>query len=354
MVLEDGDGVSLGGRKLKILEAIISNYLDTAEPVGSRTISKNYDLGVSPATIRNEMSDLEDLGFIMQPHTSAGRIPSDKGYRLYVDMLMSAKNQDERHIEYVQALIDRAGRIETLLQEIATVIAKETNLTAVVSTPQYKKCAVKNIQLIELEVNKVLAVIVTDGNMANNYVFEVQEEIHQPKLNKLSFILNEQLHGLNVEEINLPLIETIKAFAGDQDEVITKVLEVIFQSVQNNDITDVYTSGALNMLRLPEFSDLAKATTLMETLEKKDQIRQLLLSNYDEENADHNGVSVRIGAETGIADLEDCSLITTTYHIGGKPLGVIGVIGPKRMDYENAITSLKCLIKEIERKMNGT
>lgn len=346
--------MELNGRKLKILEAIIANYLDTAEPVGSRTISKNYDLGVSPATIRNEMSDLEDLGFIMQPHTSAGRIPSDKGYRLYVDMLMSAKNQDERHIGYLQALMDRAGRIETLLQEIAMVIAKETNLTAVVSTPQYKKCAVKNIQLIELEVNKVLAVIVTDGNMANNYVFEVQDEIDQPKLNALSFILNNQLHGLNVEEINLPLIEKLKAVAGDQDEVITKVLEVIFQSVQNNDITDVYTSGMLNMLKLPEFSDLAKATTLMETLEKKDQIRQLLLSNYEEENIEHDGVSIRIGAETGIADLEGCSLITTTYHIGGKPLGVIGVIGPKRMDYGNAITSLKCLIKEIERKMNGT
>lgn len=346
--------MELNERKLKILEAIISNYLDTAEPVGSRTISKSYNLGVSPATIRNEMSDLEDLGFIMQPHTSAGRIPSDKGYRLYVDMLMNAEKQTEKHHEYMNELVSSAGRIENLLREIATVIAKETNLTALVSSPQYKKCAVKNVQLIGLETNKILAVIVTDGNMANNYVFEVDEAVHQLKLNKLSFILNDQLHGLNVEEINLPLIEKLKAFAGDQDVIITKVLEVIFQSVKNNEITDVYTSGALNMLKLPEFNDLEKATTIMETLEKKDEIRQLLLSDYDENDFIHDGISVKIGAETGIKEMKDCSLITTTYHIGGKPLGVIGVIGPKRMDYKNAITSLQCLIKEIERKMDGT
>ncbi len=346
--------MELNERKLKILEAIIANYLDTAEPVGSRTISKNFDLGISPATIRNEMSDLEDLGFIMQPHTSAGRIPSDKGYRLYVDMLMSADKQSDKHTEYVNQLVVSAGRIEKLLKEIAGVIARKTNLTAVVSTPQYKKCAVKNVQLIELDSNKVLSVIVTDGNMANNYVFEVNKQVKQQGLNKLSFILNEQLHGLNVEEINLPLIEKLKAFAGDYDEIVTKVLEVIFQSVQNNDITDVYTSGTLNMLKLPEFSDLEKATTLMETLEKKDQIRQLLLNDYDESAFMHDGVSVRIGAETGIKEMEDCSLITTTYHIGGKALGVIGVIGPKRMDYKNAITSLQCLIKEIEQKIDGS
>lgn len=345
--------MELNERKLKILEAIIANYLDTAEPVGSRTISKNYDLGVSPATIRNEMSDLEELGFIMQPHTSAGRIPSDKGYRLYVDMLMNAEKQTDKSAVYVNELVASAGRIEKLLKEIAGVIARKTNLTAVVSTPQYRKCAVKNVQLIELDANKVLSVIVTDGNMANNYVFEVNEKVEQKGLNKLSFILNDQLHGLNVEEINLPLIEKLKAFAGDYDEIVTKVLEVIFQSVKNNEITDVYTSGSLNMLKLPEFSDLAKATTLMETLEKKDQIRQMLLSDYDENDFIYDGVSVKIGAETGIKEMEDCSLITTTYHIGGKPLGVIGVIGPKRMDYKNAITSLECLIKEIEQKIDG-
>lgn len=346
--------MELNERKLKILQAIIANYLDTAEPVGSRTISKNYNLGVSPATIRNEMSDLEELGFIMQPHTSAGRIPSDKGYRLYVDMLMSAKNDNSKHVEHVEALIHKAGRIEVLLQEIATILAKETNLTAVVSTLQYSKCTIKNVQLIELEEKKVLVVIVTDGNLANNYVFNVNKVVNQPSLNKLSYILNDQLHGLNVEEINLPLIEKVKAFAGDQDEIIGKVLEVIFQSVQRREDTDIFTSGAINMLRLPEFSDLEKATTIMETLDKKDNIRKMLLKDYDEENIESDGIRISIGAENGISEMKDCSLITTTYHINGKPIGVLGLIGPKRMDYKNAIISLKCLIKEIEKKINDS
>jgi heat-inducible transcriptional repressor len=195
-------------------------------------------------------------------------------------------------------------------------------------------------------------VIVTDGNMANNYVFEVNEEINQPRLNKLSYILNNQLHGLNVEEINLPLIEKIKAVAGNQDEIIGKVLEVIFQSVVNNEDTQIYTSGAINMLRLPEFNDLEKATTIMETLDKKDFIRQMLLGEFNGESIETDGVKIRIGSENDNEDMKDCSLITTTYHIGGKPLGVIGIIGPKRMDYANAITSLRCLIKEIEKRMN--
>ncbi|PKM66963.1 MAG: heat-inducible transcription repressor HrcA [Firmicutes bacterium HGW-Firmicutes-2] len=348
------DSMELNERKLKILEAIISNYLDTAEPVGSRTISKNYDLGISPATIRNEMSDLEELGFIMQPHTSAGRIPSDKGYRLYVDMILSAKYDSPKHLSYVEALLSKAGRIETLLQDIVAVLAKETNLTAIVSTPQYSKCKIKNIQLIELESQKVLAVIVTDGNMANNYVLEINEDMDQPMLNKLSFILNNQLHGLDVEEINLPLIEKIKAFAGNQDEIIGKVLEVVFQAVHNNEDTQIYTSGAINMLRLPEFSDLEKATSIMETLDKKDYIRQLLLNDFDGESIVTDGVNIKIGSENNNENMKDCSLITTTYHIGGKPLGVIGLIGPKRMDYQSAIFSLKCLIKEIEKRMNDS
>jgi len=350
---EDGEKMALDGRKLKILEAIISNYLDTAEPVGSRTISRNYELNVSPATIRNEMSDLEELGLILQPHTSAGRIPSDKGYRLYVDMLMSAKNQDKRHNKHVKELVHRAGRIENLLQEIAGLIAKETNLMAVASGPQYIKCRVKNIQLIALEKKKVLTVIVTDGNVANNFVFEVSQEVDQKRLNKLSFILNHELHGLNVEEINLPLIESIKAYAGNQDEVIGKVLEVIFQSVKNEASTEIYTSGVLNMLRLPEFSNLEKATTIMETLEKKDKIRALLLSDYKEEDLVNDGIAIKIGAETGIKEMEDCSLIKIAYHIDGRPLGVIGVIGPKRMDYKNAIVSLKYLITQIEDRINN-
>ncbi len=346
--------MELNDRKLKILEAIIADYLHTAEPVGSRTISKNYNLGVSPATIRNEMSDLEDLGLIVQPYTSSGRIPSDKGYRLYVDMLMSAKNNNERHNKHVTSLLESANRIENILMEIANILAKETNLTAVVSTPHYKKSTIKSIQLMLIDNSKVLAVILTDGNVASNYIFDIDKPIKRRQLTAISTLLNDRLKGLHVEEINLPMIEDLKMLVGEHVEVVTKVLEKIFQSVNDKNSTSIFTSGTLNMLRTPEFRDFEKATEIIEAFEKKDRIRNLLLSTVAEETINNNGITVKIGSESGIQAMSDCSIITTSYHINGRPMGIIGVIGPKRMDYENAIISLKCLIKDMERKMNDS
>ncbi len=343
--------MELDARKVKILEAIISSYLDTAEPVGSRTISKNYDLGISPATIRNEMSDLEDLGFIVQPHTSAGRIPSDKGYRLYVDMLMQSGTGKLLQLEQMSSLIASANRIENLLMEIANVLAEKTNLTAVVSKPRYERSAVKKLQLMQVEDRKILVVIVTEGNVASNFIFDIDHKIKQRQLDAISVLLNEKLRGLEVEQINLPIIEDLKSIVGEHEEVVTKVLEAIFKSVKNKDGTEIYTSGTLNVLKSPEFRDFEKASSLIEAFEKKDAIKSLLLSTVRD---DEDGITVRIGSENGVEAMNDCSLITTSYHINGKPLGIVGVIGPKRMDYANVITSLKCLIKDIEDKMNNT
>ncbi len=349
-----GEFMELDERKLKILEAIISNYLSTAEPVGSRTISKNYDLGVSPATIRNEMSDLEELGFILQPHTSSGRIPSDKGYRLYVDKLMSTQMSKMVQIEQMNSLIASANRIENLLMEIANVLAERTNLTAVVSKPRYERSAVKKVSLILVDVKKVLAVIVTEGNVASNFIFDIEHDIRKRQLDAIAILLNEKLKGLEVDQINLPIIEDLKSIVGEHVEVVNKVLEAIFKSVQNKDGTDIYTSGTLNVLKSPEFRDFEKATRLIEAFEKKDTIKSLLLSTEYDESETGDKITVRIGSENGVELMKDCSLITTSYHINGKPLGIIGVIGPKRMDYENVIKSLKCLIKDIESKINST
>ncbi len=343
--------MELDERKVKILEAIISNYLDTAEPVGSRTISKNYDLGISPATIRNEMSDLEELGFIVQPHTSSGRIPSDKGYRLYVDTLMKTGGSKLLELEQMSSLIASANRIENLLMEIANVLAERTNLTAVVSKPRYERSRVKKLQLMQVDEKKILVVIVTEGNVTSNFIFDIDNKITQRQLDAISILLNEKLRGLEVEQINLPIIEDLKSIVGEHVEVVNKVLEAIFKSVQNKDGTEIYTSGTLNVLKSPEFRDFEKASSLIEAFEKKDKIKSLLLSTeHDDERGD--GITVRIGSENGIEAMNDCSLITTSYHINGKPLGIVGVIGPKRMDYANVIASLKCLIKDIENKMN--
>jgi heat-inducible transcriptional repressor len=341
--------MELNERKLKILQAIISNYFETAEPVGSRTISKNYDLGVSPATIRNEMSDLEELGFIIQPHTSSGRIPSDKGYRLYVDLLMEAQKAEMKKLAYFEEMMKSAGRIENVLKDIVRVLARETNYATLVSTPQYKKSKIKNIQLVSLESKKILVVVVTDANVIKNFMLNLNEEVNQSVLNKLTYVLSERLYGLKLEEINLPLIQELKRYAKSNEEVISKVLDVIFKAIKDIDNdSDIFTSGTINILKFPEFNDIDKATNLIYTLEEKDILKNIL----DTSNEDDN-ITIKIGEENDIEEMKDCSLITASYHLGEQTVGTIGIIGPKRMDYLNTISSLKCLIANMEKIVRG-
>lgn len=341
--------MELNERKLKILQAIITSYLDTAEPVGSRTISKNYDLGLSPATIRNEMSDLEELGLIMQPHTSSGRIPSDKGYRLYVDILLENQKAQVKRIALLEHLVEKADRIENLLQEIAKMLAKETHYATMISTPQYKKSKIKNIQLIALEPNQLLAVVITDGNTVRNYMIDIKGHIEQNVLNRLTFILNEHLYGLTLEQINLPLIQSIQKYADSNFEIISKVLDVVCQTIQSIDDTDIYTSGTTNILKLPEFSDVQKAMELIDTFEEKGALKNLL--NSVVASGDDGSIKIKIGEEIEVEEMKECSIITTSYCIGGELVGAIGIIGPKRMDYLNTISSLKYLIEQMEKKL---
>lgn len=341
------DVLELNDRKLKILQAIIMNYLETAEPVGSRTISKNYDLGVSPATIRNEMSDLEELGFILQPHTSAGRIPSDKGYRLYVDEIMNL-HKNEQGI-YIEKLLQRVDRVESLLKSIAKLLASETNYATMISSPQIKRAKIKNIQLIAIQDRQLLAVIVTDGNIIKNYMIHINEPIHQTILNRLTYVLNEYLYGLTLEQINLPLIQQLKEYAGENVDVINKVLDAIFETIRSVDDTDVYTSGTTNILRFPEFNDIDKATSLMHQLEEKQVLNQIIRDGLE---AEEQNIKVTIGHENMLEEMKDCSLITTTYKLGGEDIGFIGIIGPKRMDYENAISTLSSIMTKMDHIIN--
>lgn len=341
--------MELNDRKIKILRAIILNYLETAEPVGSRTISKNYDLGISPATIRNEMSDLEELGFILQPHTSAGRIPSDKGYRLYVDKLMNLHEDEIKNGLYIEQLCQRVDRIESLLKNIAKLLAKETNYATIVSSPQINKAKIKNIQLVGIEDKKILAIIVTDGNIIKNYMININEPVHQTILNRLTFVLNEQLYGLTLDQINLPLIQDLKSFAGNKVEIVNKVLDAIFDTIKSVDDTEIYTSGATNILKFPEFNDISKATNLIHKLEEKQTLKDMVCTVLDE-----NGVNIKvtIGNENAIEEMKECSLITTAYKLGGENIGFIGILGPKRMDYENTIGSLSSLMGKLEDMIN--
>lgn len=336
--------MELDDRKLKILQAIIRNYLETGEPVGSRTISKYTDLNLSSATIRNEMSDLEELGYIIQPHTSAGRIPSDKGYRLYVDTMMEAKVQE---VEDMKDLLNqKADRIEVLLQQVAKLLAVNTNYATMVTTPKYKHKKVKFLQLTEVDTTQILAVIVLDGNIVKNKILNVFEPLDKETMLKLNILLNTFLNGLDITEINLSVIQKMKEQAGAHSAIVNDILDAVAQAIKEEDDLEIYTSGATNILKYPELSDREKASELLDALEEKKLLTDFISENQD--NEDHKGIQVYIGNESPVKTMKDCSVVTATYEIEEGVTGTIGIIGPKRMDYEKVVSTLQSLTGQLD------
>ena len=335
----------LSERKLKILHAIIQNYLETGEPVGSRTISKYTDLNLSSATIRNEMADLEELGYIMQPHTSAGRIPSDKGYRLYVDMLMEEKEQELSEMQ--EQMLDKADKMEKLLKQAAKVLATSTNYATMVSTPVSNANKIKFIQLSALDEEQIIAVIVLGGNVIKNKIISMDEPISNENLLKLNMLLNTTLNGMSIEEINLGLIARLKEQAGIHSEVIGNVLDAVADAIQIDEDMQIYTSGATNIFKYPELSDKQSAQEIISAFEEKQQLTELVTKTLSQE--DNTGIQVYIGDETPVQNMKDCSVVTATYELGDGMKGTIGIIGPKRMDYEHVLKSMKRLQNELDQ-----
>lgn len=335
----------LSDRKLKILHAIIQNYLETGEPVGSRTISKYTDLNLSSATIRNEMADLEELGYIIQPHTSAGRIPSDKGYRLYVDMLMEEKEEELNEMQ--EQMLDKADKMEQLLKQAAKVLASNTNYATMVSTPMNSANKIKFIQLSMVDEEQIIAVIVLGGNVIKNKIINIDEPLSNENLLKLNMLLNTTLNGMSIEEINLGLIARLKEQAGIHSAVIGNVLDAVADAIQIDEDMQIYTSGATNIFKYPELSDNQSAQEIISAFEEKQQLTELVTQTLAKE--DNTGIQVYIGDETPVQTMKDCSVVTATYELGDGMKGTIGIIGPKRMDYEHVLKSMKRLQNELDR-----
>lgn len=336
--------MQLDERKTRILQAIIRNYLETGEPVGSRTISKYTDLNLSSATIRNEMADLEELGYIIQPHTSAGRIPSDKGYRFYVDTMMEEKEREV--VELKEMLLDRQDKMEVLLKQVARVLARNTNYATMISTPLTHRNKVKFIQLTRVDINQLLAVIVVEGNVIKNNILSVEQELSDETLLKLNILLNTHLNGLSIEEINLGMISAMKQQAGIHSDIISGVIDAVAEAIKAEEDLEIYTSGANNILRYPELADQQKASELINTLEEKQLLGELVQSTLADEN--NTGIQVYIGSESPIQSMKDCSVVTATYELEQGMRGTIGIIGPKRMDYEKVIGTLRTLRDQLD------
>lgn len=320
-------------RKVRILEAIIQDYIQTGSPVGSRTLSKKYDLKLSSATIRNEMSDLEELGLITQPHASSGRIPSDKGYRLYVDNLMSKEDLGPELNNVIGKMLhDKMNNIDSLIEETAKLVALTTNYATIASTFPINKPIVKRVQIMPVESRHIVCVVVTDANLVRHQSINTDIEVSELLAMQLTTILNDSIMGmtaLDLRQCNIDMIEQPYKL------LVIKIINTIIQILSEKNYSHVFARGTTNILDFQEFNDMHKARELLELLNKKPYLNSLLAKSST------NSVSIKIGEENNNESMKECSVITTTYKVGECTLGSIGIIGPKRMNYSHVVSLLE-------------
>jgi len=336
--------MELDERKIKILNAIIQTYLETGEPVGSRTISRFTDLKLSSATIRNEMSDLEEMGYILQPHTSAGRIPSDKGYRFYVDNLMKVKSEEV--VRQNEMMVQKVDKLEQVLKQVVKLLATNTNYASLITAPQSQKNKLKFIQLTRVNEEQILAVMMLEGNIIKNKILTVDEPVEEEEVVKLNLLLNTYLQGLSLQEINMELLQTMKRQAQGHRKIISDLIDTIVEAIQEEDDTEIYTSGTTNLLKYPELADREKAGQLLYTLEEKQGLNELITAGENDENK--HGIQVYIGSESPVQSMKDCSIVTATYELEEGVQGTIGIIGPKRMDYKKVVNNLETVMTQLD------
>lgn len=321
----------LSERQKMILSAIVDDYIRSAEPVGSRSISKRGDVAFSPATIRNEMSDLEELGFLEQPHTSAGRIPSEKGYRYYVDHLIGQGKLTKPDFNLLKSFFaERLQEVEQVIQQVATVLSSLTNYTSIVLGPEVFNTTLKLLQVVPLNESSAVAIIVTSTGQVENKVFQIPQGIRMDEIEKFVHILNTRLAGVPLLHLRSKMYTEIsdelkKHVSGYED------LLKVFENVVVNDKEDrIFLSGATNLLIQPEFKDVEKVKSFLDVLDETPTLIKLIGSAQE-------GLQVRIGSENTLAAINNCSLITATYAVDGKTLGTIGILGPTRMEYGKVI-----------------
>lgn len=329
---------NLDERKLRILQTIIDDYILTAAPVGSRTISKRTDIGLSSATIRNEMSDLEEMGYLEQPHTSAGRIPSEKAYRLYVDTLMNHSGLTDAEVRRIRGHFDsRIQEAEEVISQTARVLSEITDYTSMVMAPQMRKVVVKHIQLVPISEGRALAVIVTDAGIVRDAFIQVPPQTGADELERYSRMITQSVANHTITEATDILRRDIFAHMSDRREFFSSIADAITHGIEKTAQRSIALGGTTNILKYPEYSDMNKARNVLAVLETKEMLYKMLSRSTLME------FTVTIGSENEIEDLLGASVVTATYKIGGSPIGSFGIIGPTRMNYSKVLSVLACM-----------
>ena len=335
--------MELDERKKQILGAVIESYIETAEPVGSRTIAKIGNMNVSSATIRNEMADLEEMGLLVQPHASAGRVPSSLGYRVYVDKLMKRYELSTRELDKMHSLMQlKINDIDSMVQEIANIYSKLTNYTVIGFSPGSNQGYIKDFHMVPIDERSALLIVVTDKNVVKNKKIEFANEIDAQEALRLSDMLNEKLVGLTADKINLSTITDIQGSMREHSNTLMTILDFVNECIESLDDSEVFTKGVTNLLNFPEYSDVQKAKQLLEFLDNKNNVHRAVALGEDKK------VKIIIGDENDVVELQNCSVILSPYRAGNNGYGIIGLVGPTRMDYSKAVSNIQFLTQQFE------
>ena len=331
-------------RSMQILEAIIEDYIVTAEPVGSRTVTRSHGLSLSPATVRNVMADLEDMGFLASPHTSAGRVPTDKAYRFYVDSLLELRNIGRDEQEEIRKRCSMAGRdLGEALKETSRMLSSLSHYTGIVVAPRFTANVFRHIEFIKLGGNRLLAILVSRNGTVQNKIFETGDDIRPADLVRMSNYLNHLLEGLTIAQVKEKIIREMKNDKIRYDALLAQALEFSRQTLTETD-SEVFIEGQANILEQPEFTDMKRMKEIFRAFEEKGQLLTLL-----DRCMEAQGVNIYIGAEAHLSQMVGMSLITCTYMTGKNTLGVLGVIGPTRMGYAKVIPIVDYTAKLVSR-----
>ena len=320
-------------RKKRILQAVTDDYISTAEPVGSRTIARRYNLGISPATIRNEMADLEENGYLEQPHASAGRIPSDKGYRFYVDMIMMTKDLSPREKTGIKRELEKRRReIEGLMQYTARIMADLTQYTALIFCPRLKNNIVKHLELIPLGEADALVVLVMSPGFVETRVVDLPTPVSKEDLAQVGRYLNERLKGLTIGSIKTSLLREMQRELKRYSNILEGAMELLVRSLEADYRERVYLEGTVNLLEHPEFKEIEKAKPVLNILSEGGTLFEALVDILN-----RGGVKAVIGRENPQEEMKRCSLVGASYEVHGRIAGGLGLLGPTRMDYSRAM-----------------
>ena len=341
--------MELNERKLKILQAIIGDFITTAEPVGSRTLSKKYDLGVSPATIRNEMADLEEMGFLTHPHTSAGRVPSQKAYRLYVNEIMKKRelSNDQKKI-IVNELHENFTELDRTLERAAKILSQITNLTSFAMTPSVESDKLKCVNVLPLDGDSVILMIVADSGKVSNIALRLKHPYTEEMLRILSKSMTYSFKGKTISEaLRSDIISSFETDAAAMNALAQNIMPDFIRTLEEMLNVNLYMDGIKNIFSMPEYRDISRARDFMEMIDRKDELVRKLATRDD-------GIIITIGTENDDDSLNDCSLITATYHVDGKLVGKLGVIGPTRMKYGEITSVIEYLTENLTNSFRLT